>query len=49
MNTRPLMTMQVKVARVLDVGAVPYGMRPGWVTGTHMPSPQAQKDHFREY
>ena len=23
MNTRPLMTMQVKVARVLDVGAVP--------------------------
>jgi hypothetical protein len=29
--------------------SVPYGMRPGWVTGTHMPSPQAQKDHFREY
>ena len=27
MNTRPLMTMQVKVARVLDVGAVPYGTR----------------------
>ena len=29
--------------------AVPYGMRPGWVTGTHMPSPQAKLDHFREY
>jgi hypothetical protein len=29
--------------------SVPYGMRPGWATGTHMPSPQAQKDHFREY
>ena len=29
--------------------SVPYGMRPGWVTGTHMPSPQAKLDHFREY
>jgi hypothetical protein len=29
--------------------SVPYGMRPGWVTGTHLPSPQAQLDHFREY
>jgi uncharacterized protein DUF3237 len=27
MNTRPLMTMQVKVARVLDVGAAPHGTR----------------------
>ncbi len=27
MNTRPLLTMKVKVARVLDVGAVPYGTR----------------------
>ena len=27
MNTRLLMTMQVKVARVLDVGAVPTGTR----------------------
>ena len=27
MNTRLLMTMQVKVARVLDVGAVPIGTR----------------------
>jgi len=27
MNTRPLMTMQVRVARVLDIGAVPYGTR----------------------
>jgi hypothetical protein len=27
MNTRPLMTMTVKVARVLDVGAVPHGTR----------------------
>jgi len=29
--------------------SVPYGMRPGWVTGTHMPSPQAKLDKFREY
>jgi hypothetical protein len=29
--------------------SVPYGMRPGWSTGVHMPSPQAQKDGFREY
>jgi hypothetical protein len=28
---------------------VPYGMRPGWVTGDHFPSPQAKQDHFREY
>jgi hypothetical protein len=27
MNTRLLMTMQVKVARVLDVGAAPHGTR----------------------
>jgi len=27
MNTRPLMTLQVKVGHVLDVGAVPYGTR----------------------
>src|SRR5437762_14009857 len=27
MNTRPLLTMKVKVGRVLDVGAVPYGAR----------------------
>ncbi|MGC1457076.1 MAG: hypothetical protein WA825_02235 [Steroidobacteraceae bacterium] len=29
--------------------SVPYGMRPGWVTGRHMPSPQAKLDQFREY
>jgi hypothetical protein len=29
--------------------SVPYGMRPGWVTGAHLPSPQAKLDHFREY
>jgi hypothetical protein len=29
--------------------SVPYGMRPGWVTGTHLPSPQAKLDHYREY
>ena len=29
--------------------SVPYGMRPGFSTGTHMPSPQAQKNGFREY
>ena len=27
MNTRPLLTMKVKVARVLEVGAVPHGTR----------------------
>jgi hypothetical protein len=29
--------------------SVPYGTRPGWVTGAHLPSPQAKLDHFREY
>lgn len=29
--------------------SVPYGMRPGWSTGTHMPSPQAIADGFTEY
>ncbi len=29
--------------------SVPYGMRPGWSTGVHMPSPQALRDGFREY
>ncbi len=29
--------------------SVPYGMRPGWVTGVHLPSPQARLDRFREY
>jgi CubicO group peptidase (beta-lactamase class C family) len=29
--------------------SVPYGARPGWGTGTHMPSPQAIKDGFKEY
>jgi hypothetical protein len=29
--------------------SVPYGMRPGWVTGLHLPSPQARQDHFKEY
>jgi hypothetical protein len=29
--------------------SVPYGTRPGWVTGVHMPSPQTKLDHFREY
>lgn len=28
--------------------SVPYGMRPGWHTGIHMPSPAAARDHFRE-
>jgi hypothetical protein len=28
--------------------SVPYGMRPGWSTGTHMSSPQAQRDGFQE-
>ena len=29
--------------------SMPYGIRPGWNTGKHMPSPQAQKDGFKEY
>jgi hypothetical protein len=29
--------------------SVPYGMRPGWSTGVHLPSPAAERDGFREY
>ena len=29
--------------------SAPYGLRPGWTTGVHLQSPQAQLDHFREY
>lgn len=29
--------------------SVPYGMRPGWSTGMHLPSPAAQRDGFKEY
>jgi hypothetical protein len=29
--------------------SVPYGMRPGWSTGVHLPSPSAQRDGFKEY
>jgi hypothetical protein len=29
--------------------SVPYGMRPGWSTGVHLPSPQAIHDGFKEY
>jgi hypothetical protein len=29
--------------------SVPYGMRPAFSTGVHMPSPQAQKDGLKEY
>jgi hypothetical protein len=29
--------------------SLPYGIRPGWNTGVHMPSPQAQKDGYKEY
>lgn len=28
--------------------SVPYGMRPGWDTGIHVPDPQATRDHFAE-
>ncbi len=28
--------------------SVPYGMRPGWSTGMHIPDPQAQRDGFKE-
>jgi hypothetical protein len=29
--------------------SVPYGMRPGWTTGLHLPSPAAARDRFKEY
>jgi hypothetical protein len=29
--------------------SVPYGMRPGWSTGVHLSSPQAERDRFKEY
>ncbi len=29
--------------------SVPYGMRPGWSTGVHLPSPAALRDGFKEY
>lgn len=29
--------------------SVPYGTRPGWSTGVHLPSPQAIRDGFKEY
>lgn len=29
--------------------SVPYGMRPGWSTGQHLPSPAAERDGFKEY
>lgn len=29
--------------------SVPYGMRPGWSTGVHLPSAAAQRDGFKEY
>lgn len=29
--------------------SVPYGTRPDWVSGRHLPSPQAKLDQFREY
>jgi len=29
--------------------AAPYGMRPGWTTGVHLPSEAVRRDGFREY
>jgi hypothetical protein len=29
--------------------SVPYGMRPGWSSGMHLPSPAAERDGFKEY
>jgi len=29
--------------------SVPYGMRPGWNTGVHLPSEAVQRDGFKEY
>jgi hypothetical protein len=29
--------------------SVPYGMRPGWTTGVHLPSESVRRDGFKEY
>ena len=58
-NTAPWTWMAHEVFQVNGSGqlsqveavllSVPYGMRPGWSTGRHLPSPAAQRDGFKEY
>jgi hypothetical protein len=58
-NTAPWTWMAQEVFEVNGQGqisqveavlvSVPYGMRPGWSTGVHLPSPAAQRDGFKEY
>ena len=58
-NTAPWTWMAHEVFQVNGSGqlsqveavllSVPYGMRPGWSTGLHLPSPAAQRDGFKEY
>jgi hypothetical protein len=58
-NTAPWTWMAHEVFQVNGAGqlsqveavlvSVPYGMRPGWNTGQHLPSPAAQRDGFKEY
>jgi hypothetical protein len=58
-NTAPWTWMAHEVFQVNGSGqlsqveavllSVPYGMRPGWSTGQHLPSPAAQRDGFKEY
>lgn len=58
-NTAPWTWMAHEVFQVNGSGqlsqveavllSVPYGMRPGWNTGQHLPSPAARRDGFKEY
>ena len=58
-NTAPWTWMAHEIFQVNAAGqlsqieavllSVPYGMRPGWSSGVHLPSPAAQRDGFKEY
>jgi hypothetical protein len=58
-NTAPWTWMAHEIFQVNAAGqlsqveavllSVPYGMRPGWSSGAHLPSPAAQRDGFKEY
>jgi hypothetical protein len=58
-NTGPWTWMAQEIFQVSAAGeisqveavllSVPYGMRPGWSTGVHLPGPAASKDRFKEY
>jgi hypothetical protein len=58
-NTAPWTWMAHEIFQINGAGqisqveavllSVPYGMRPGWSSGTHLPSPAAERDRFKEY